>query len=352
MTKKKKKRQREDKKRKIDEKKSGPPEKMTVQILKSLLKENGVRFSSKDKKADLVKLVKEKISSSNPSRGSRSRQYLNRIERTVQMVHKFVSASKENIQARISPSNVDGIADRLSTTFESNKRLGTSKEVKREAYRRVGDKDNLFSRSYHQRYPDAEMTPSKRVPSKLSLEWSWEQLKNFLLESFPVLKKVQFGLFLVDKSYPLPNDANSPSRIKTYMERENKSGSPFIRPISDISALCIEELTCNLNCSLNNRSTLITPLQTSGSFDSTLPRISIRTSTVTSGEDETITVEDGKIMAAVVMKDHVANASRNINQATAFITVDQINWIAKEMHSNKVIKGENKHQTVCAQHRR
>ncbi|CAC5387942.1 unnamed protein product [Mytilus coruscus] len=62
------KRQREDKKRKIDEKKSGPPEKMTVQILKSLLKENGVRFSSKDKKADLVKLVKEKISSSNPSR--------------------------------------------------------------------------------------------------------------------------------------------------------------------------------------------------------------------------------------------------------------------------------------------
>ncbi|CAC5422444.1 unnamed protein product [Mytilus coruscus] len=81
---------------------------------------------------------------------SRSRQYLNRIERTVQMVHKFVSASKENIQARISPSNVVGIADRLSTTFESNRRLGTSKEVKREAYRRVGDKDNLFSRSYHQ----------------------------------------------------------------------------------------------------------------------------------------------------------------------------------------------------------
>ncbi|CAG2207134.1 unnamed protein product [Mytilus edulis] len=55
-------------KRKFDEKKSGPPEKMTVQILKSLLKENGVRFTSKDKKADLVKLVKEKISSSNPSR--------------------------------------------------------------------------------------------------------------------------------------------------------------------------------------------------------------------------------------------------------------------------------------------
>ncbi|XP_052098774.1 uncharacterized protein LOC127733456 [Mytilus californianus] len=138
------------------------------------------------------------------------------------------------------------------------------------------------------------MTPSKRVPSKLSLDWSWEQLKNFLFESFPVLKKVQFGLFLVDKSYlvPLPNDTNSPSRIKTYMERENKSGSLFIRPVSDISALCIEELTCNLNCSLNNRSTLITPLQTSGSFDSTLPRISIRTSTVTSAEDEAVTVEN------------------------------------------------------------
>ncbi|VDH92764.1 Hypothetical predicted protein [Mytilus galloprovincialis] len=67
-TKKEEKRQREDKKRKFDEKKSEPPEKMTVQILKSLLKENGVRFTSKDKKADLVKLVKEKISSSNPSR--------------------------------------------------------------------------------------------------------------------------------------------------------------------------------------------------------------------------------------------------------------------------------------------
>lgn len=86
------------------------------------------------------------------------------------------------------------------------------------------------------------MTPSKRVPSKLSLAWSWEQLENFLFESFPVLKKVQFGLFLVEKSHlvPLPNDTNSPARIKTYMERENKSGSLFIRPVSDISVLCIE----------------------------------------------------------------------------------------------------------------
>ncbi|CAC5389504.1 unnamed protein product [Mytilus coruscus] len=138
--------------------------------------------------------------------GSRSRQYLNRIERTVQMVHKFVSASKENIQAHTSPSNVVSIVDRLSTTFETNRRLGTSNEFKRSRGRptavlaikitclaapitRVNNLNVSQLKRLGLGYPDAEMTPSKKVPSKLSLGWSWEQLKNFLFESFPVLKK-------------------------------------------------------------------------------------------------------------------------------------------------------------------
>ena len=48
--------QEKEKKEKIERMKQGPPENMTITVLKQLLKDKGIAFSSKAKKSELVQI--------------------------------------------------------------------------------------------------------------------------------------------------------------------------------------------------------------------------------------------------------------------------------------------------------
>ena len=102
-------------------------------------------------------------------------------------------------------------------------------------------KDELLSYTYicvnFAGYPDEEITPSGRVPSRLPLCWSREEFSSFLETTFPALKLQQYSLMYSERSNleTFPENVDTPQKIKDFLTSSKKTGCIFVMPTEDIT---------------------------------------------------------------------------------------------------------------------
>ncbi|CAG2242585.1 unnamed protein product [Mytilus edulis] len=186
--------------------------------------------------------------SQSTSRG-RSSSTLNRLEQTARQVQAFVETQRhENV-----PQTNVGVAAKLASNFnDARKTVGVDKKKKKAKGRptdvvqlkitclstphttQVNRLDIGRLKRMGLGYPDDEITPSKRVPSRLPTTMTPQEFGEFLKISFPPLRNAGYDLAYATQNtlFPFQEEINTPALIKQYLIKASKQDNVNITPCS------------------------------------------------------------------------------------------------------------------------
>ncbi|CAC5388051.1 G2H3 [Mytilus coruscus] len=178
-------------------------------------------------------------------------------EQTARQVQAFVEAQRHE---NVPQTNVSVAANQATNFNDARKTVGVDKKKKKAKGRptdvvqlkitclsiphttQVNRLDIGRLKRMGLGYPDDEITPSKRVPSRLPTTMTPQEFKEFLKISFPPLRNAGYDLAYATQNtlFLFQEEINTPALIKQYLIKSARSLSIFVRPRVDLSSVCIQ----------------------------------------------------------------------------------------------------------------